>query len=96
MHCSAKPCAHGDGCDTLRPKPLSPTECLTGANPLPPDLMTADQRLTEIGTILTAGLLRLRRKQSERHGSHLEKKSVDFSPERSVHATARQRRRGEG
>jgi hypothetical protein len=66
--------------------------CFAGANSLAPDLMSAEQRLTEIGTILAAGLLRLRRKQSERHGSHLEKNSLDFSPERSVHATARQRR----
>jgi hypothetical protein len=66
--------------------------CLAGANSLAPDLMSADQRLTEIGTILAAGLLRLRREQSERHGSHLEKNSLDFSPDRSVHATAPQRR----
>jgi hypothetical protein len=28
MHCSAKPCARGDGCDAIRPKLLSPTERL--------------------------------------------------------------------
>ena len=66
--------------------------CLTGGNPLPPDLMTADERLSEVAQILAAGLLRLRRQESEKHVSHLEKKRVDFVPDRSVHATARQRR----
>ena len=35
--------------------------CLAGANPLAPDLMTADERLTEVAQILAAGLMRLRR-----------------------------------
>lgn len=67
--------------------------CLAGGNPLSPDLMTADQRLTEMGTILAAGLLRLRRQQSDKHVSHLEKKGLDFSPARSVHATTGKRRK---
>ena len=67
--------------------------CLAGGNPLPPDLMTADQRLTEIGQICAAGILRLRRRESEKHVSHLEKNSLDFSPDRSVHATTGKRRR---
>ena len=66
--------------------------CLAGGNPLPPDLMTADERLTEIAQICAAGLLRLRRREAEKHVSHLEKNGLDFSPDRSVHATARQRR----
>src|SRR5918994_6076279 len=28
MHCSAKPCARGDACEAIRPKPLSPAERL--------------------------------------------------------------------
>jgi hypothetical protein len=67
--------------------------CLAGGNPLPPDLMTADERLTEIAQLCAAGLLRLRQRESEKHVSHLEKNSLDFSPRRSGHATARQRRR---
>jgi hypothetical protein len=54
--------------------------------------MTAEERLSEVAQILAAGLLRLRRQQPEKHISHLEKKRLDFSPDRSVHATARQRR----
>ena len=66
--------------------------CLAGGNPLPPDLMTADERLSEVAQILAAGLLRLRRQESEKHVSHLEKNGLDFSPDRSVHATAGERR----
>jgi hypothetical protein len=69
-----------------------PDRCLAGANALAPDRMTADERLTEVAQILAAGLLRLRGKESEKHVSHLEKKRLDFSPDRSVHATARKRR----
>jgi hypothetical protein len=65
--------------------------CLVGANALAPDLMSADERLTEVAEILAVGLIRLRRR-----GSLSAAKSgdfrLDFSPERSVHATARQRR----
>jgi hypothetical protein len=66
--------------------------CLAGGNPLPPDLMTADERLAEVAQILAAGLLRLRRQESEKHVSHIEEKRLDFSPDRSGHATARRRR----
>ena len=59
--------------------------CLAGANALAPDLMTAEERLTEVAHILAAGLRRLRL---------LEKKGLDLSPGRSGHATARQRRVG--
>jgi hypothetical protein len=66
--------------------------CLSGGNPLHPDLMAADQRLDEIAQILAAGLIRLRQRQSPNGHSRLEKNGLDFSPDRSVHATARQRR----
>jgi hypothetical protein len=62
------------------------------SNPLSPDLMISAERLNEIAEILAAGLLRLRRREAEKHVSHLEKNGLDFSPDRSVHATARQRR----
>jgi hypothetical protein len=66
--------------------------CLAGGNPLAPGLMTADQRLSEVARILAAGLVRLRRRQYLNDHSRLEKNGLDLSPDRSVHATARQRR----
>ena len=63
-----------------------PDRCLAGANPLAPDLMTADERLNEVAQILAAGLLRLRSANIAR-SPKLEKNSLDFSPDRSVHAT---------
>jgi hypothetical protein len=41
----------------------NPDRCLAGANALAPDLMTADERLTELGHILAVGFMRLRRRQ---------------------------------
>ena len=63
-----------------------------GGNPLSPDLMSADDRLSELAQILAAGLIRLRQRQFPNDHSSLEKNSLDFSPERSVHATAPKRR----
>jgi hypothetical protein len=65
--------------------------CLAGANALAPDLMTAEERLTEVAQILAAGFMRLRRRQSISSAVCRDFR-LDFSPERSVHATARQRR----
>jgi hypothetical protein len=62
------------------------------SNPLCPDLMTADERLEEVAQILAAGLVRLRQRECRNDHSRLEKKRLDFSPDRSVHATARKRR----
>ncbi|MCD6072921.1 MAG: hypothetical protein K0S42_3437 [Microvirga sp.] len=59
---------------------------------LDPNLMTPAERFDEIAEILAAGILRLRRRELDRHVSHLEKNGLDFSPRRSGHATARQRR----
>jgi hypothetical protein len=66
--------------------------CLAGANALAPDLMTAEERLTEVAQILATALMRLRRRDSERCVSHLEKNSLDFSASRSLHLTGRKRR----
>jgi hypothetical protein len=66
--------------------------CLAGGNPLPPDLMSPDERLSEIAQILAAGLVRLRQRECRNDCSRLEKNNLDFSPDRSVHATVRQRR----
>ena len=59
---------------------------------LHPDLMTPAERLDEIAEILAAGFLRLRRRQSMSVTAPSGDFRLDFSPERSVHATARQRR----
>jgi hypothetical protein len=68
-------------------------QCLAGGNPLAPALMTADERLSEVAQILAAGLGRLLQKREYQDDrNRLEKNSLDFSPGRSVHATARQRR----
>jgi hypothetical protein len=75
----------GDGGD-------DPDCCRAGANALAPDLMTPVERLNEVARILAAGFLRLRQRQNEDHCSTLEKNNLDFSPDRSGHATARQRR----
>jgi hypothetical protein len=64
--------------------------CLAGSNSLCPDLMTADERLTEVAQILAAGLIRLRRRESSAAVSGDFR--LDFSPDRSVHATAPKRR----
>jgi hypothetical protein len=68
-----------------------PNCCLAGANALAPDLMSAEERLTEVARILAAGLLRLRRSGPIGTAGCGDFR-VDFSPERSVHTTARQQR----
>ena len=68
--------------------------CYAGANPLAPELMTAEERLTEVARILAAGLQRLRRRGSTSPAGAGDFR-VDFAPERSVHATARQRRKAQ-
>jgi hypothetical protein len=66
--------------------------CLAGNNPLSPDLMTADERLEELGQILGTALVRLRQRRFLSECSSLQKNSVDFSPHRSGYASAPQRR----
>jgi hypothetical protein len=56
-------------------------------NALDPNLMTPAERLTEIGEILAAGLLRLRAKGGE--GGDCRELSLDFTGSRSVHARNR-------
>ena len=70
----------------------NPDCCYAGANAVAPDLMTANERLTELGQILAAGLMRLRRRQSMSVAAPSGDYRLDFSPERSVHATARRRK----
>ena len=56
-------------------------------NALDPNLMTASERLTEVGEILAAGLLRLRAREREA-GDHGDV-SLDFPTTRSVHGRKR-------
>jgi hypothetical protein len=59
-------------------------------NALDPNLMSAAERLTEIGEILAAGLLRLRARGGE-GGDHREL-SLDFTGSQSVDVKNRRRR----
>jgi hypothetical protein len=52
-------------------------------NALDPNLMTASERLTEVGEILAAGLLRLRAR--EREAGDRRELSLDFPATESVH-----------
>lgn len=54
-------------------------------NPLPPDLMTAAERLAEIGEILAAGLTRLRARRREAEARRSGESSLDFPSDQSVH-----------
>jgi hypothetical protein len=56
-------------------------------NALDPDLMTAAERLAEVGEILAAGLLRLRAR--EREAGNRRDVSLDFPATQSVHAKNR-------
>jgi hypothetical protein len=66
------------------------TLCNRSPNALDPDLMTATERLAEVGEILAAGLLRLRAREREA-GDHGDV-SLDFSASQSVHAKKRRHR----
>ena len=59
-------------------------------NALDPNLMTASERLTEIGEILATGLLRLRAR--EREAGDRRDLSLDFPVNQSVHARKRMNR----
>jgi hypothetical protein len=59
-------------------------------NALDPNLMSAAERLTEIGEILAAGLLRLRAKGGK--GGDRRELSLDFPANQSVHAKKRRHR----
>ena len=54
-------------------------------NALDPNLMTASERLTEIGEILAAGLIRLRARRRDAEARPSGDSSFDFSADQSVH-----------
>ena len=60
-------------------------------NALDPGLMTAAERLAEIGEILAAGLLRLWAKRAQESENHRDL-SLDFSARQSVHGQRRRSR----
>jgi hypothetical protein len=61
-------------------------------NALDPNLMTTAERLTEIGEILAAGLLRLRARERQAQSHRLGESSFDFSANQSVHGRNRKTR----
>ena len=60
--------------------------------PLHPDRLTPSERLTELGQILAAGLMRLHARKSSRLSADGGDSSVDFPPDQSGHAVAPTRR----
>jgi hypothetical protein len=61
-------------------------------NALDPNLMTAAERLAEIGEILAAGLIRLRARQRETLVRRSGECSFDFPAHQSVHGRKRETR----
>jgi hypothetical protein len=57
------------------------------------DHLSPTDRLTEAAEILAAGILRLRARHSTPKGSRRETVSVDFTPDRSGHASPSGKRR---
>lgn len=63
-------------------------------NPLRPDLMTTDERLTEVAEILAAGILRLQARhrfsrQSSQFARDRGESSLDYAGHQSGHANRR-------
>jgi hypothetical protein len=61
-------------------------------NGLQPDLMTAGERIAELGQLLALGLMRLDARKSSRLSADRGDSFVDFSPNRSGHADGLKRR----
>jgi hypothetical protein len=54
-----------------------------GPSPVSPDRLSTAERLSEIASILAAGLVRLRARQSSRLSGHRENSVVDFTANES-------------
>ncbi|PAP95437.1 hypothetical protein CIT31_15675 [Mesorhizobium wenxiniae] len=67
-------------------KPTPDSQCRAGLNALSPDRLSTVERLSEIASILAAGLVRLRARQSSRLSGERENSSVDFTANQSGHA----------
>ena len=61
-------------------------------NPLQPEHMSAEERIAEIGRLLSLGLMRLHARKSSRLSADRGDSSVDFLPDQSGHADAPKRR----
>ncbi|MDA1308599.1 MAG: hypothetical protein O2985_03230 [Proteobacteria bacterium] len=57
----------------------------SGPNPFPPDRMTTAERLGELASILAAGLIRLRARQSSKQSADRGDSCLDFPGHRSGH-----------
>jgi hypothetical protein len=66
------------------------TLCNRSPNALDPNLMNPAERLTEVGEIVAAGLLRLRAR--EREAGNRRELSLDFPATRRVHGRKRKPR----
>ena len=62
-------------------------------NPLNPDLMTAEERIAELGEILARGFVRLRARKSSAISADRGESCVDFVRDGSGHAAPAQRRK---
>jgi hypothetical protein len=61
--------------------------CFAGANALAPDLMTGEERLSEVARLLALGFLRLRarrRQEKANDPNHLRSLGLDFDAEGRV------------
>ena len=72
-----------------------PETPISGPNPLCPDRMSADARLSEIGRILAAGVVRLNAALSSGLSAENGDSFVDFSPRKSGGRRAKRIRIGE-
>ena len=61
-------------------------------NPLKPEMMTSDERLSELGKILARGLIRLHAREASPLSADDRDSFVDLPPHRSRHANPSRRR----
>ena len=73
---------------------LVPVRPRATSSALDPDRMSTDERLREVGEILTSGLIRLRARRREQQAADTGDVSLDFTARQSVHGrTPRGRRK---
>jgi hypothetical protein len=61
-------------------------------NALHPDRMTAEERHTELCSLLALGLVRLHAREASKLSENTGESSLHFPPDQSVHATPTHRR----
>ena len=62
-------------------------------NPLHPDMMSAEERLAELGEILARGVVRLKARKSSQLSGELGDSSLDLTPDQRGHANETVERR---